>query len=480
MRVPGTATGVWADAKQGVDRGGAESQSTTGRKWLYRALRAEPGELAPAGYSAALFFFVLFGYFMIRPVREAMGVERGLDTLRWLFYVTAGVSLLAAMGFGALVQRLDRRRFIPIGFRAVIACLLGFAALRAWVSGDLNDSAGQVFYVWLSVINLFLTGVFWAFMADLWTFEQGKRLFPAIGVGGTLGAIAGASVPWQLGEALGPVWLMVIAAACFEAATRCVLALDGHARRRGLAPARPTGERSVDGVGLLDGLVFLARSPYLLGASAYVALIAASSTLIYFTQSELVADASEELSSRIELFAHLDLTKQAATLLVQLFVTSRMIRALGVGATLGALPLVTVLGFGALQAATAWPGSEPWMVFAVFTVFQAAHGAARYAIARPARETLYSVLSRDEKYKAKLVTDMFVFRMGDVAGARLDEILRGAAGLTIGSMLMAVAPMAAVWVLLGLWLGSAQSRRAPGAETPSAQAGIDRPEGAET
>jgi AAA family ATP:ADP antiporter len=463
-----------------VDSGGADKHSPADRTWLHRALRAEPGELAPAGLSAALFFFVLLGYFMIRPVREAMGVERGLDDLRWLFYVTAGVSLAAAMGFGALVQRLDRRRFIPIGFRVVIACLLGFAALRAGIAGDLDAAVGRVFYVWLSVINLFVTGIFWAFMADLWTLGQSKRLFPAIGVGGTLGAIVGASVPWQLGEALGPVWLMVLAAVCFEAATRCVLALDGLARRRVCAPARPTGERSVDGVGLLDGLVLVASSPYLLGAAAYVALIAVSSTLIYFAQSELVADASEELSSRIELFAHLDLTKQTATLLVQLFVTSRMIRALGVGVTLGALPVVTVLGFGAVQAASLWPGSEPWMVFAVFTVFQAAHGAARYAIARPARETLSSVLTRDEKYKAKLVTDMFVFRAGDVAGANLDGVLRGAAGLTIGSMLMAVAPMAAVWVILGLWLGAAQTRRARGLETPTDQAGTDRPEGATT
>ncbi|MEL7483300.1 MAG: MFS transporter, partial [Planctomycetota bacterium] len=152
---------------------------------VHRLLRAREGELLPLALSAAFFFCVLFGYFLIRPVREAMGVERGMGELRWLFYVTAGASLVVAMGFGTLVHRFDRRRFIAIGFRAVMACLVAFACFRLGAGDEIRAVTGRVFYVWLSVVNLFLTSVFWAFMADLWTLDQGKRLFPAIGVGGT-------------------------------------------------------------------------------------------------------------------------------------------------------------------------------------------------------------------------------------------------------------------------------------------------------
>ncbi|MEO1717865.1 MAG: MFS transporter, partial [Planctomycetota bacterium] len=207
----------------------------------HRLLRAREGELLPLMLAAAFFFCVLFSYFLIRPVREAMGVERGMSELRSLFYVTAGVSLLVAMGFGTLVHRFDRRRFITIGFRLVMLCLVVFAGLRLGFGEELKAATGRVFYVWLSVVNLLLTSVFWAFMADVWSLDQAKRLFPAIGVGGTLGAIAGSTVPWTLseriaslaeqstrvtGDQLSAAALMICAAVVLEAAVRFMRVLD--------------------------------------------------------------------------------------------------------------------------------------------------------------------------------------------------------------------------------------------------------------
>ncbi|MEM9661145.1 MAG: Npt1/Npt2 family nucleotide transporter [Planctomycetota bacterium] len=439
---------------------------------MHRLLRVRTGEVLPLALAGMLFFCVLFGYFLIRPVREAMGVERGMSELRSLFYVTAGVSLLVAMGFGTLVHRLDRPRFIAAGFRIIVLCLIAFAVLRLGFGEDVKAVTGRVFYVWLSVINLFLTSVFWAFMADIWTLEQGKRLFPAIGVGGTLGAIAGSSVPGAMsdriasladaspvlsGEQLSAASLMVLAALVLEAAVRIMRVLDARTPDRSV---RPATTRPPEGTGLADGVVLILRSPYLLAIGAYIGFIAVSSTLVYFTQAELVVDAEDELSKRIALFGRLDLLAQVCTLGAQLFVTSRVIRFIGIGGTLGVLPAVTVAGFVVLWLAARGDESEPWLVFGVFAVFQALHRAVRYAVARPARETLFSVLSRDEKYKAKTVADTFLYRGGDVAGTGLYSALATASAMTIGSIAFAAAPIALLWAMLGLVLAREQSRRA--------------------
>ncbi|MEL6796952.1 MAG: Npt1/Npt2 family nucleotide transporter [Planctomycetota bacterium] len=439
----------------------------------HRLLRAREGELLPLMLAAAFFFCVLFGYFLIRPVREAMGVERGMSELQSLFYVTAGVSLLVAMGFGTLVHRFDRRRFIATGFRLVMLCLVVFAGVRLGFGEELKAATGRVFYVWLSVVNLFLTSVFWAFMADVWSLDQAKRLFPAIGVGGTLGAIAGSTVPWTLseriaslaeqstrltGDQLSAAALMICAAVMLEAAVRFMRVLDRRVPVKQHDTRQASEGSSFDGVGLVDGVLLVARSPYLIGIGLYIGLIAVSSTLVYFTQAELVTDAEDELVGRIALFGKLDLLAQACTLAVQLFITARVIRWIGVGGTLAVLPAITVGGFAFLWLVSSRGDAEPWRVFAVFAVFQAVHRAGRYAVARPARETLFSVLSRDEKYKAKTVVDTFVYRGGDVAGTGLYSVLAGASALTVGSIAFAAAPLAAMWAMVGLGLAVGQSR----------------------
>lgn len=415
--------------------------------------------------SGVFFFLVLAGMQMLRPVREALGVERGMDQLRWLFVATAAVSLVVAVAFGGLVSRLDRRRFIPIGLRAVVACLLAFAAARALLGDDVKQHAGTVFYVWLSVVNLFVTGFFWAYMADLWRLDQAKRLYPVIGVGGTLGALAGVSLPWQLGEALGehgPVWLMLIAAGLLELAVWTMLALD----RTELASRSPAGGLRVHrapapvGGDTWDGVAAVAKSPYLLGTAAYVALAAVASTLVYFTGVRLVVDRSQEVAERLPLFAELDMAKQAATLLLQLLVTARLMRWIGVGGTLCVLPLLTVLGFASVAMAGAWWSEAA--VWGIFAVFQGLHSATRYGVMRPARETLFSVVSTSEKYKAKAVVDTFVYRAGDVAGALAEGGLARAVGLSVASILIMAAPLSLVWVVLALWLGLVQRRRALG------------------
>lgn len=416
------------------------------------------------------FFLVLFGYFLLRPVREAMGVQRSMDDLRWLFMATCAVSLVVALGFGGLVARLDRARFIGVGHVLVAGCIGGFVAAR-WVVDDAQRvGVGYAFYVWLSVVNLFLTSVFWAFMADIWRLEQGKRVFPVIAVGGTLGALLGSSFVWWLAERIGVDGQMGLAAGCFVLALPLVRMLDRS--NRAARSGHGSGAVRVGG-DWWAGLVLLARSPYLLGTGLYVVCMTISSTLLYFTRAELVVDAADELEGRVSMFAQMDAWTQGATLFVQLFVTGRMMRHLGVGVTLAVLPLVTAAGFGVLAWVERQPGVEGWQVFGAVAGFSAVHSATRYAVARPSRETLFSVVDDEEKYKAKPVIDLFLYRGGDVAGAWMTGLAAGLWG-----MFMLALPLAAVWGGLCVVLAAAQRGRAGRRDMNTQEGAAVPPEGA--
>ncbi|MED5198230.1 MAG: Npt1/Npt2 family nucleotide transporter [Gemmatimonadota bacterium] len=440
-------------------------------------------ELPLAVLSAVYFFCILCGYFFLRPVRDAMGVARGMDELRWLFVCTALVSLAVVLAFGGVVARTNRRRFIPIGYLCVIGCLIVFAGMLivdGAAGGGLIGSdtetplaryVGYVYYVWLSTINLFVNSVFWAFMVDLFDVRQGKRMFAFIGIGGTLGAIAGG---WATNVISGmtdsvylPAGLMLIGAAFFGLAIVVMLSLDrlvfGSQRSQLTADGAAieghqwAGDRDVAGEGGIGGTFWegahaVVHSPYLLGIGAYIALMAISNTLIYFTQANIILDDRDTFSELIAGFAQLDVLAQVATLFVQIFVTTQVIKRIGVGWTLVILPLVTLAGFAVLSA---------WATFGVMAVFQAVHRATRYAISRPARETLFSVVSPSEKYKAKPFVDVFVYRGGDLAGAGVDSMF-AAMGLTLAAVAAATVPVAGVWAVLCLALGRAQQAKDTG------------------
>lgn len=428
--------------------------------------------------SGGCFFFLLFGYFLLRPLREAMGVERSMNDLRLLFVITSVISLVVVLAFGGLVTRLDRRRFIPIAFRAVMGCLLLFIAAHLVLDGQAKLYTGYVFYVWLSVINLFMMSVFWAFMADIWTLKQGKRFYAAIGVGGTLGALLGSNFVWWLADVIGPAVQMGIAILMFECSVQLVGALDRTLAKKFLADqitpeqARdlsespewkplPEGEEPSRVVGGIwwDGMVSLVRSPYLLGIGCYIMFLAISNTLIYFTQASLIVNASDELNERISLFAQLDMWTQLATLMVQLFVTAQIIKRLGIGIALTLLPFVTVAGFVSLAWVSSQPEIESWQVFAVFAAFNAIHRATRYAVIRPARETLFSVVTESQKYKAKPIVDVFLYRGGDVAGAGVENAI-AAAGIGLAGIAMVTMPLAVIWGGISIALAMSQHRKA--------------------
>lgn len=460
-----------------------------------RLLNMKRGEFPLACMSALFFFLVLCGYFFLRPVREAMGVARGMDELRWLFVVTSVTALVAVLIFGGVVARLNRRRFIPIAYLFVIACLIGFAALliadvRAGggligtdAQTGLSLGVGRTFYVWLTVINLFTTSVFWAFMVDIFDVHQGKRLFAFIGIGGTLGAIVGGSATDLISSATEtpylPAGLMLMGAGCFALAIAVMLTLDRmavHSEVSSLGTTDPGsadgppagGETGSSGAGgsedapstggdriggtFWDGAAAVVRSPYLLGVGLWVVFMAVANTLIYFTQANIILGDSDTFSQLVENFALFDWVAQLATLITQIFITTHLIRKVGVGWTLAILPLVTLAGFAVLAV---------WPVYGVILIFSALHRATRYAISRPSRETLFSVVTPSEKYKAKPVVDVFLYRFGDAAGAGIDSLF-AVLGLTLAWVAGSTAPLAAMWIVLSIGMGRAQTRRIRG------------------
>lgn len=419
-------------------------------------------EVAPVAIAGAFFFFILTALMMLRPARDALGMERGLDSVRWLFIGTAVVTLLVNPLFGWMVSRLRRLSFISATYGFFILSLLGFWALLVFAPDAVGARSGQVFYVWFSVFNLFVTMVFWALLADRFSSDQGKRFFALIAVGGTLGAIFGPWLAARLAEPLGTASLLPLA--CGFLALAIVMAWllvrvqpDRHAEAQAAAPTPHASAAEHDRIGgsAWAGFRAVFASPYLLGIAGYVVIMTVVATFIYFTRLQMVAAAETDLDARTGLLGSIDMWTQVAVLVLQVTLTGHIIRRLGLGVALALLPIAMAVGFIGL----AIYGS-----FLVLILLEATNRAVQRGLTRPARETLFTVVGREDKYKAKAFIDTFVYRVGDVVGAQTEGLL-GRLGLALGGLVSVVVPLALVWAALGLWLGRAQQRRSQAEDT---------------
>jgi AAA family ATP:ADP antiporter len=304
-----------------------------------------------------------------------------------------------------------------------------------------------VFFVWTAVFNLFVVSVFWSFMTDVFTSAQGKRLFGFIGFGGTLGGIVGSVVTASLAEVIGPVNLLLVSMVLLELSTQAVLALG---RLMGAAADRRSGDHdAVIGGGTLAGVSHVLASPYLLGICAYMILFTIGSTTLYLQQAEIADKSFTDAGARTAFFAQIDLAVNILTLATQVFLTGRIVKLLGVAVTLTLLPALSAIGFATL-------GALP--TIAVFVVFQVLRRAGEFAVARPAREVLYTVLSREDKYKAKNFIDTFVYRLGDQIGAWSTAAFT-ALGMTAAAEALVAVPLSLLWLGVGLWLGRQQEAK---------------------
>ena len=391
----------------------------------------------------AYFFALLAGYYVLRPLRDQMGIAGGVKNLPWLFTATFVTLLVAQPLYGALVARLPRARFIPIVYHFFAANLLVFWAL---LSFDVETAVvARVFFVWVSVFNLFAVAVFWSFMADLFTSEQGKRLFGFIGAGGTAGALLGPIITIWLSVPLGPVNLMIAAVIFLELAVFCVYRLERNVVMREQAQA-PT--ESIGG-SAFAAIPELVRSPYMLGIGAWVALLSYAATIIYFEQAHIVSEAVKSAGLQTRIFASIDLAVSLLTLVTQLFITGQVLKRVGTGVAAAALPIVYIVGFAVLAV-------MPTLI--VVVTVQVVQRWMNFAIANPARQLFFTVVTREEKYKAKNLVDVVVYRGSDALSGWIFDTLQGL-GLKLGAIALCSLPVVAGWAVLSLALGREQEKR---------------------
>ncbi len=411
------------------------SRFAAARGWL----RVAPHELPALGWSFVYFFCLLCGYYVLRPIRDEMAVQAGTGRLPWLFTATFVAMLLLAPAFGWLCARLPRARLLPAAYAFFILNLVVFrAALDAGVTAR---QLAPVFFVWLSVFNLFVVSVFWSFMSDIFDAGQAARLYGTIAAGGSLGAIAGPSLTALAARALGIGNLFLVSAGFLGGAILCIAMLNRWARRYPRA-GDPPPEQAMGGSPLAGAREAFA-SPYLLAVSAYLLCYTSLSTALYFQQVEIVPAALADSAERTRLFASVDLTVNALTLVVQLAVFARLSARLGIAWMLALMPLVSIAGF-------AWLGT--WPALAALLAFGVTRRVGEFAVSKPSREVLFTVVPREPRYKAKNFIDTVVYRGGDSLSAWLVGALRGA-GASLAAIAWGAVPVAAAWLAAGWWLG---------------------------
>jgi len=346
--------------------------------------------------------------------------------------------------YGALVARLPRARFLPVVYHFFVANLALFWILLT--TGTATVIVARVFFVWVSVFNLFAVAVFWSFMADLFTSEQGKRLFGFIGAGGTAGSLLGPVITIGLSVPLGPMNLLIAAILLLELAVFCVHRLE---RIVDMRPASRPQEPRVGG-SAFAAFPELIRSPYLLGVGIWVSLLSFGATIVYLEQANIVSASVHGAGAQTRIFASIDLAVGLLTLATQVFATGRLLERFGTGPTAGALPTVYIVGFAALAM-------SPGLVAIV--VLQVTQRWMNFAIANPARQVFFTVVEREEKYKAKNLIDVVIYRGSDALYGWVFDSLQ-ALGLKLGAIALCALSVAAGWLALSMALGWAQERRA--------------------
>ena len=425
--------------------------------WLERLVNVESHELRALLWAFTYFFCLLCGYYIIRPIRDEMGIAGGVENLQWLFTGTFLVMIAIVPVFGWITSRFPRRQFLPYVYYFFIMNLLLFFVL---FKSDLTHTyVARTFYIWVSVFNLFVVSVFWSFMADIFTDEQAKRLFAFIAAGGTTGALTGPLLTTTLVGTLGPTNLLLCSAVLLGCAVLCIKQLsEWQDRQTQSVPAGSDATRKTSmaeeeqglQTGIWGGIQLLARSPYLMGICVLVLLYTTLSTFLYFQQAQIIRDSFGDSSTRTAVFAGMDFSVNALTILFQVFLTARLVKGVGIAWTLSAIPLILVGGFLCL-------GFAP--VLAVIVIVQVVRRAGNYAIMRPAREMLFVPVSRDEKYKTKNFIDTAVYRGGDVASAWIYTGLKGL-GWGLAAIALIAVPVAGIWGWVAFRLGKKQEQLA--------------------
>jgi ATP:ADP antiporter, AAA family len=412
---------------------------------LARLVHIERSEFASVLWSFAYFFSVLCAYYILRPLRDEMGVTVGQDGLKWLFVIVFLVMLAAVPIFGWVVSSFPRRQIVPAIYGFFIANLAAF-----WLAFQMAPQSALVagtFFVWVSVFNLFVVSLFWSLMSDLWRNDQAKRLYGFIAAGGSAGAFAGPLLTQGLVRFVGPNNLLIVSGLLLGIAILASLML----RRLFAGVGQPQGEQEPLGRrGLLDGAIAVWRSPYLFRIALWILIGNFIGTFFYLEQARIVGETLTDRTARVELFARVDLAVSILTILAQVFLAARIMQAFGIGASAAVLPASAALGVVALAISP---------TLAVVVTVLAVERTVTFALASPAIKVLYTLVDPEEKYKAQNFNDTVVFRGGDAASAWVLNGFR-ALGLGLGSIMVVALPAALAWLGLSMALGRQHAERA--------------------
>jgi ATP:ADP antiporter, AAA family len=415
------------------------------------AINARPQEVAGVLLAAACVFCMFSSYSILRPIRETMGITSGVSTLPALFWGTFLVMLAVQPVYGWLTSRFRRSTFLPWVYLFFVLNILGF---YAWFNLQADHTwIARIYFVWLSVFNLFVVAVFWSLMADIFDREQAGRLFGFIAAGISLGGLTGARLGAALAQPIGTINLLLVSAGLLGASLLVMLAVLRWQRRSAAAIAVST--TGIDPDAKLGGHSFAAfaqllRSPYLALIALFVFLLTWISTFLYLEQQALVAQVIPDRDAQTAFFSRIDFWVQAGSLLIQLFLFGRLYRWLGFRALIVSVPLLMTLGFATLAL---------FPTFAVLVGVMVIRRIGEYSITRPSRDTLYTVVTREEKYKAKSLIDTFVYRGGDATSASAHAIIKGAFDLGLAGIAWCAAALAAAWALIALRLARAHLDR---------------------
>ena len=426
---------------------------------LRRLVVLQPGEAPALLASFATLLCTFSSYAMLRPVRDALGITSGLETIPYLFWGVFVAMLLLQPVYGWLTSRFPRSLFLPWVYIFFAANLVLFwvwfrvQADHTWIA--------RSYYVWVSVFNLFVLAAFWGLMADVFTREQAGRLFGFIWAGASSGGVIGPFIDKKLAVPVGAINLLLISAGLLLVALVFMRQVSrwqrGEAARlpsaAGAAPtdARPAadGQRGIGG-GVLAAFTQVFRSPYLLGIAAFVLLMTWVNTFFYLEQQAFVAKVFTSADQRTRFFASIDLYVQIASLAMQFLLFSRLYRWFGMRALLASVPLMMTAGYALYALAPA---------FMVLVIVYAVRRVADYAVTRPCRDSLFTVVSREEKYQAKSLIDTFAYRGGDATSGSLHKLLVDGLGAGHAAIGWIGALIAAVWTVLALGLGRAFQQR---------------------
>ena len=422
-------------------------------KVLGKILGLEKHEYIAVAWSFAYFFCVLSSYYILRPVRENMAIVSGPDTILWLFTGTFVVMLTVTPIFGWVASRYPRRRFLPWVYLFFISNIIIFWGIFSFAIDREVDHTwlGRVFFVWLSVFNLFVVSVFWSFMADIYTREQGRRLFGVITAGGSIGALAGGAATRSLVINIGFENLFPIAAVLLMIAILCITRLrswieqsPSQAVITTVASAKPLGGK------LFAGITHVFASRYFTAIAVTLMIASLLGTALYILMAQLVAQNIPNEGDRIRFFADVNNATNFLALVIQLLIVKRVVHRFGIGVSLSLMPIASIVGFIILAV-------DP--VLGVITVFTVLRRALGFGFSKPTSDMLYSVVTPEEKYKTKNFIDTAVYRSGDVIAALALRVL-AAIGLGMAAISIVMLPFAALWASISMWLGRDYRRQA--------------------